>query len=357
MTWCDVAMVWPNCHLLLGICDFGHVQDLSCHSSCASNCGWSCAGPMPRKCPTKWTKPMKRMKLLPHLLGASLAFHWATKWSTVKENCVKTYQNNKSKMALLTFQRLSSIKGKEIFKAWNPTKQHVKLPNCKGANGAAAIFLTLCWCSLPRFSRSTGCETWWMRQVLQFGTSHPMLSKGQIHDFTTAVPVSSMSSEGSASPAHHCLETLILARSWMYVYSIHVNCAKDSAWFKSAECPALSIWTRSLPWASQNYKKERGEPSLSKDQGPNWYVLRFRTARLSKTWAKTFEQNLGRFLSEETPAVKAPLYSFFHTLLDHGWSLILTAGGAVQLSLSPSSFRGFRMFPIARRHLRFLFGA
>ena len=117
MTWCDVAMVWPNCHLLLGICDFGHVQDLSCHSSCASNCGWSCAGPMPRKCPTKWNKPMKRMKLLPHLLGASLAFHWPTKWSTVKENCVKTYQNKKWKMALLTVSTPLVYQGQRDFQS------------------------------------------------------------------------------------------------------------------------------------------------------------------------------------------------------------------------------------------------
>ena len=147
-----------------------------------------------------------------------------------------------------------------MFKAWNPTKQHVKLPNCKGTRWSCSFFPhPLCVLTATIFAQHCLWNLW-MRQVLQFGTSHPMLSKGQIHDFTTAVPVSSMSSEGSASPAHHCLETLILARSWMYVYSIHVTCAKDSAWFKSAECPALSIWTRSLPWASRNYKKERGEP-------------------------------------------------------------------------------------------------
>ena len=142
MTWCDAAIIWPNCHLLLGICDFGHVQDLSCHSSCASNCGVvqaPCQGNA-----TKWNKPMKRMKLS-HLLGA-LAFHWPTKWSTVKENCV-TYQNIKWKMALLNLSthRLSRAKR---FSKLEIQPNNMSKPNCKG---------TRCSCS-PVFSPSVGAH-------------------------------------------------------------------------------------------------------------------------------------------------------------------------------------------------------
>ncbi len=116
---------------------------------------------------------------------------------------------NISQDTFWTFQHLSCIKCKEMFKAWHwhPSKQHAKL---QGKQMELQLFSSPSVGAHCHDFRAALVVKLVDETVMQFGTSHPVLSKGQIYDFTTAVPVSS-SSEGSASPAHQCLETLILA--------------------------------------------------------------------------------------------------------------------------------------------------